>query len=613
MGGYVLKKKKIIVLIASVVLLGGISLYFGITITKFNYNQSAVYQDKVISDVYTDKSSYKPKEKINYVIDLKNETGKSYSGILNIRFKHLNQNLEMNTIKVDLKKDETKQLNLEWIAPKDDYTGYFLEVYAQQSNKLIDHRNTAIDVSSDWSKFPRYGYLANFPEMDKIKAKEIIDNLSKFHLNGLQFYDWQYKHDDPLAGTVDKPDKTWPDIANRITSGETIKNYINLLHDKNMMAANYNLMFGAYEDYATRGVKKEWGLYKDTEHLEPDFFSLPSSWAINNVDLMNPANKDWQKYIFEKENEVMKVYNFDVFHVDTLGSRGTLYDYNGNDVKLDDTYTDFLNNAKKALNKKIIINTVQEFGKIPVAKGADVDFLYTEIWPPSYAPYSAIKRTIDNDLEYAEGKRASVLAGYLNYGEGAGDKFNENSVRLADASIFAAGGDHIEIGDTGMLAKEYFPNDNVKMTLSLVSSMRKYYDFLVGYENILRDNMKAVDTTIEIPGVEVSDDGSTNSVWAYSKENNKYQTVQLINLLNRDENSWRDDSGICEPPEVKKDFVLKLYVNNTKVKGVSIASPDLNAGSSKALKFTKKKDSKGSYLEINVSELQYWDTIFIEK
>lgn len=605
-----MKKKKII---ASVILLGGISLYALRVTTKFNYNQATLYQDKFIKDVYTDKSAYKPNEKVNYVVDLKNDTGKDYAGILKINFKHLNKSVEINTVKVDLKKDETKQLKLHWVAPKEDYTGYFLEVYAQKNNKLIDHRNTAVDVASDWSRFPRYGYLANFPEMDKNKAKEIIDSLSKFHLNGLQFYDWQYKHDEPLAGTVDKPAKTWPDIANRITSGDTIKNYINLLHDKNMMAANYNLMFGAYEDYATRGVKKEWGLYKDTEHLEPDSFSLPASWAINNVDLMNPANKDWQKYIFEKENEVMKIYNFDVFHVDTLGSRGTLYDYDGNDVKLDDTYMDFLNNAKKVLNKRIVVNTVQEFGKIPVAKGADVDFLYTEIWPPSYVPYSAIKKTIDNDLQFAEGKKASVLAGYLNYGEQAGDKFNENSVRLADASIFAAGGAHIELGDTGMLANEYFPNDNVEMTPLLISSMRKYYDFLVGYENILRDNMKEVDTTIEIKGVEVSDDGSANSVWAYSKENNKYQTVQLINLLNRDEDSWRDDNGTCKSPEVKKDFMLKLYVNNTKIKGISMASPDLNGGTSKELKFIKKKDSKGGYLEINVPELQYWDTIFIEK
>lgn len=608
-----MKKNKIVALISTVVLLCGASLYIARITAKFNYNQSTVYQDKVIKDVYTDKSAYKPNEKVNYSVELKNDTGKDYFGTLKVNFKHLNQSIEMKTIKMDLKKGEAKKLNLEWVTPKSDYTGYFLEVYAQQENKLMDHRNTAVDVASDWSKFPRYGYLANFPKMDKREAEKIIDNLSKFHLNGVQFYDWQYKHDEPLAGTVDNPNKTWPDIANRITSGETIKNYISLLHDKNMMAANYNLMFGAYEDYSTRGVKKEWGLYKDTEHLEPDSFSLPSSWAINNVNLMNPANKDWQKYIFQKEDDAMKVYNFDVFHVDTLGSRGTLYDYDGNEVKLDGTYKEFMNNAKKALNKKIIINTVQEFGKIPVAKGADVDFLYTEIWPPSYTPYSAIKKTIDNDFELSNSKKASVLAGYLNYGLQVGDKFNENSVKLADASIFAAGGAHIELGDTGMLANEYFPNNNVKMTPSLVSSMRKYYDFLVGYENILRDNMKGVDTKIEIPSVKVSDDGSTNSIWAYSKENDKYQTVQLINLLNRDEDSWRDDNGTCKAPEVKKDFMLKLYISNTKIKGISIASPDLNEGSSKKLKFSKRKDSKGTYLEIKVPELQYWDMIFIEK
>ncbi|MDK2814391.1 MAG: dextranase [Thermoanaerobacter sp.] len=36
------------------------------------------------------------------------------------------------------------------------------------------------------------------------------------------------------------------------------------------------------------------------------------------------------------------------------------------------------------------------------------------------------------------------------------------SVRLTDATIFAAGGDHIKLGDTGMLSKEYFPSANLK-------------------------------------------------------------------------------------------------------------------------------------------------------
>jgi dextranase len=389
-------------------------------------------------------------------------------------------------------------------------------------------------------------------------------------------------------------------LANRKTSGKTIKNFIDFAHNKNMMAANYNLMYGAYEDYETRGVKREWGLYKDSNHNEEDSFPLPDSWAVKKVDLMNPGNKEWQNYIFQREKDVMDVYNFDVFHVDTLGPRGTLYDYNGNEVKIDETYTDFLNSAKQVLNKKIVVNNVQEFGKSPVSKDADVDFLYTEIWPSDYASYSKIKKTIDNDLLYSNGKKASVIAAYMNYGMQSGEEFNEHSVKLTDAAIFAAGGDHMELGDTGMLSNEYFANDNVKMSFSLTNSMRKYYDFIVAYENILRDNMKEVNATIEIPGVNVSNSGSVKTIWAYSKENKKYQTVQLINLLNREDDNWRDEKGNCSPPETKKDFILKLYVDNTDIKSINLASPDLNGGTSMPLKYSEKKDSKGIFLEIKV-------------
>ncbi|MGH4126017.1 MAG: glycoside hydrolase family 66 protein [Clostridium sp.] len=605
-------KKKFIIVIILILTAAGL-LFIGKSYLKSNPDNIAIYQDMLIMDVYTDKSSYKPHQEVYYVVKLKNDLEVDYSGKLRIYFKHLDKSIYHEDVKVNLNKGEYKELNLKWFPPNDNYSGYMLEVYAVMENKVIDHRNTAIDVSSDWSKFPRYGYIANFPEIDSNKAKDIIDNLSRFHLNGLQFYDWQYKHDQPLAGTVDNPDSTWLDIANRKTSGKTVKDFIDFAHNKNMMAANYNLMYGAYEDYETRGVKKEWGLYKDNNHNEGDSFSLPDSWAVKKVGLMNPGNKEWQNYIFQREKDVMDVYKFDVFHVDTLGSRGTVYDYNGNEVKLDETYTDFLNNAKQALNKRIVVNNVQEFGKNPVSKDADVDFLYTEIWPPDYASYEMIKKTIDNDLTCSNGKKASVIAAYMNYGRQSGEKFNEHSVKLMDAAIFAAGGDHMELGDTGMLSNEYFANDNVRMTPYLISSMRKYYDFIVAYENILRDNMKEVNTTIEIPGVNVSKNGSVKTIWAYSKENKKYQTVQLINLLSREDDNWRDEKGNCSPPETKKDFILKLYVDNTDIKSINLASPDLNGGTSRPLKYSKNKDSKGAFLEIKVPELQYWDTIFIER
>lgn len=611
-----MKKKKLTAIIAAFVIIACLAAgsTFVINSSKPVDSVAAVNQDKLIMDVYTDKSRYNPGDKVNISMDLRNETDSDFAGVLEMKFKHINKEVEVKKESINLKKGENKKIEIEWKSPAEDFKGYLLEVRAKDGRKLLDKRNTAIDISSDWAKFPRYGYLADYPKQESEITSSVIERLNKFHINGLQFYDWQYKHEKPLSGTVDKPVDKWPDIANRDTYSQTVKDYIKFAHDKNMMAANYNLIFGAYYNYEESGAKKEWGLYKDDEHIEQDYHPLPSSWATDKINIMNPANNEWQNFYVEKEIEAMRVYDFDVLHGDTLGPRGTLYDYDGKEVKLQETYAGFLNKFKKATSKRILLNTVSEYGKNEVAKTADLDFLYTEVWPPSFKSYETLKRTIDNDIALTDGKKASVIAAYMNYGiNGQTGEFNEHAVRLTDAAIFAAGGAHLELGDGGMLSSEYFPVKNLKVTSSLDRALRSYYDFLVAYENILRDGMKDLEVDIKIDGINTSNEAMTENVWTYSKENDKYMTVQFINLLSRGENSWRDDSGDCEAPEVKKDFVVKVYTDLTKVRNINLASPDLQDGTSVALNYETKKDDNGSYLEIKVPELKYWDMIYIEK
>ena len=47
----------------------------------------------------------------------------------------------------------------------------------------------ALDVSSNWAKFPRYGYIANYDA--ETPAVEWIRELNRYHINGLLFYDVQ--------------------------------------------------------------------------------------------------------------------------------------------------------------------------------------------------------------------------------------------------------------------------------------------------------------------------------------------------------------------------------------------------------------------------------------
>lgn len=48
-----------------------------------------------------------------------------------------------------------------WTAPATDYTGYLVDVYRTKENGTEVILGTiAVDVSSDWTRFPRYGFVA---------------------------------------------------------------------------------------------------------------------------------------------------------------------------------------------------------------------------------------------------------------------------------------------------------------------------------------------------------------------------------------------------------------------------------------------------------------------
>lgn len=88
-----------------------------------------------------------------------------------------------------------------WTPPKDDYRGYLVELYTKkESGEPTVLATTAVDVSSDWGRFPRYGFVSDY---DKSKTKDVIERemafLNRCHVNGIQFYDWQYKQHSPLG------------------------------------------------------------------------------------------------------------------------------------------------------------------------------------------------------------------------------------------------------------------------------------------------------------------------------------------------------------------------------------------------------------------------------
>lgn len=552
----------------------------------------------LLSTVVTDKSRYAAGDQVRYTLSMERSNAK---GTLVVRYKQLDEIVEEQEIKWE----GEPRVSWQWQTPETDFTGYMTEIFLKQDGEVVDHANIAVDVSSDWSKFPRYGYLADYMTMEPSERETVIDRLNRFHINGIQFYDWQWKHHIPLKLENGKPAESWKEIANREVSLETVKHYIDLAHEKNMMAMNYNLLFGAYEDAEQDGVMKEWGAFRDPLHGDYDKHPLPDSWA-SDILLMDPANKKWQDYIFSQEKLAFEHLPFDGWHVDQLGDRGSLWNYDGDKIDLAKSYVTFLQEAKKAIDVDYVMNAVGQYAQAYLATQTPVEFLYTEVWD-GHPNYKSLKNIIDQNWQYSKGKLNTVLAAYMNYAHAnSPGEFNPPGVLLTNAVIFASGGSHLELGEN-MLAKEYFPNKNLSIPAVLETQLVSYYDFLTAYQNVLRDEVQESELELTVSGVELSAEAEKGKVWAMVKEKGKLQMLHLINFSDAVHMNWNDSSATQTEPGLKEGLELAAKTSR-KVEKVWMASPDAYQGSAIAIDF-KQEDGTVSF---TLPSLKYWDMVVFE-
>ncbi|WP_348800012.1 glycoside hydrolase family 66 protein [Flavobacterium adhaerens] len=556
----------------------------------FNYIPE---ENQLVAEVVlkTDKAKYAPGEIVTFTSD------KTLSGFT-ARYKHL------NTV---IKEEPMSGKTWTWTPPATDYKGYMIEIYKSNDNVETIAGTIAVDVSSDWTKFPRYGFLSDFGNVSDAQINNHLDFLKDFHINAIQYYDWLNKHHAPLKMNGNVPATSWVDIANRNISFNTVKAYIDKGHDKNIASMFYNLLYGTWNDYATDGVSPEWLIYNNNSHTNVNKHPLPG-W-LSDIYVTNPGNTNWQNYIFDKTTLVYNNLNFDGWHLDQLGDRGTVYDYNGNTVQINQTFTPFLQNLKaKFPNKKMVLNAVNQYGQSNILDSG-VDIAYTEVWDPNNT-YKSLADIIKYNNSLSNDQVNTVLAAYMNYDKAnSAGFFNTPGVLFTDAVIFAFGGSHLELGEH-MLAKEYFPNNNLQMSGELKSRLLKYYDFMVAYENILREG-----GTFNSPVVN-SGDGQLNlknwppaasTVSVIGKSLANKQILHLINFSNTSNLNWRDTNGEQTVPQAKKNFTLNL-ANTNPVSKVWYASPDLDGGASKELTFSQV----GSNLVFKVPFIQYWGMIVVE-
>ena len=506
--------------------------------------------------------------------------------------------------------------------PDEDYVGYLLVIDALNSrNEIIETSMTGIDCSSLWTKFPRYGYLWDYRAITNTTEK--IEELSRYHINGLQFYDWQYRHHIPVSPDLEK----WEDWSGRIIYGKTIRKYLYDAHQKGMVCLAYNMIYAANQTYITdgSGVNASWRLLKENgQDFTIDMDA--SRGPVGILQYFNPLNSDWQKYIFAREKEVFSAFDFDGWHGDTIGEMGMMKTADGEPLGIDesgnpihyvkDTYTQFLNAAKEAIGGKyLVFNPVGAQG-IENVNVSNADVLYTEFWPWDnddrglpYADYHSIHRAILQANEQSGGK-SLIVAAYTNYKNPA-SCFNAPAVLLMDCMVFASGGSRIELGNgDGMLSNEYFPDDrNKTMDQNLQAAVQRIYDFAVAYENLLRDGQKPVERNVRIDEIPVSNNGKSDTIWFFSKADDRNEIYHFINLIGTD-SDWRDVEQTKKVPVFQKDLKIRIYTD-FPVTEICLASPDTDDLTVHTLPFDKGTDEEGTYLTFTLPGLAYWNMVFL--
>ncbi len=576
-----------------------------------------------ISSLTTNASRYSPNTGVTINGDIVNPQAVAENNeTLTLAFTHNGVAVGSNeTTPVSLAAGQVENYALSWTPPTTNYQGYMVQATLTDVNgHVLDNAYTAVDVSSSWAKFPRYGFVTDFG--DNYTQTLITNRLNLYHLDGVQFYDWEWKQHVPLAGTVSSPASSWVNIDKDTNYMHSVQTLISDVHGDAAVAMDYNLIYGAWAGYGQdgSGVNYQWGLWWNNNCTNQANISL-TGLETSNLYMFDPGNSSWQSYIFGQEQDVNDVYHFDGWQADQLGNQGTTYTCSGTSVSPSTEFNGFLTNAYNALGGQLVFNAVGQYGQQQVASNADLTFLYTECWPANgQTTYDDLQTTINNNNTWSSGAKSTVLAAYPdqaygdNYTSSDPAFFNTPGVLYEDATIFASGGDHIELGDVDhMLSEPDYVSDSLYMTASLQQSMVNYYNFLTAYEDLLRNGETPNSNVIDLPGgPTTSTNGSAGTVWTFASSTSGTDVVQFINMLNLTSNNWMDTNANQPAPTVKTNVSVKYYYTSSVAPvSVYVASPDVNGGVAQSLSFSTGNDSGGKYVTFTLPSLDYWDMAWV--
>ena len=522
----------------------------------------------LLQDFYPARGMYKPGEMVRCILEC--ESGQACKVRFTITLFH-----GPNAIKT---RKETRSLDsgrnlvdFSFPAPLDAPAGYGIVLTCEDVLASPSKLETAFDVLPNWTVFPRYGYLTDFSS-SRPDEKSTMQTLSKFHINGLQFYDWQYRHDQLVAPTTD-----YLDPLGRSLSLTALKRLIKAAHNHGMAAMPYLAVYAASAAF--------WRAHPDWMLYDTDYKPIP--FGEDFLGIMNPAaGGPWQKHLLAECARVLKALPFDGLHIDQYGDPKIGFDQNHQPVDIARTFYDFIQAVSdRHPDLPILFNAVGNW-PIETLAASPVVFNYIEIWPPDIH-YTDLARIVRNARKLSAEKPV-VIALYM-------PAVREINHLLADAVILSAGGNRIEIGENArLLTDPYFPKHEA-ISDALMAALRTGADFSIRYEEWIGPLVPESAT----PKFTLPD-----GVEAFYRKVKAGASLSLVNLKNPDPLCWNETH---DKPEVVKSFLLEIPLEFSPQKvwllePYSSAEPRLLA-----------HHLNGDKVNVLVPNLEVWNVLLFEQ
>lgn len=471
-----------------------------------------------VKELHTDKAKHVPNSTATITVTIENLTASQWSGDVTMEVYHLENKIYSTTSQTTVGAGSIATTDITWQVPQEDYQGYLVKAYVNEGT----YKTTAIDCSSNVERFPRYGYVAEFPTgQSLLTSQDMINALARdYHISAIQFYDWMWRHDEMIKRTNGVMDEAWVDLFGRTLNTNTIKDLIQASNEQHIDSMAYVMSYAGREGYDQFGVDPSWGLYEDMNHQH----QLNVDFGNNSTYLwlFNPADTGWQTYITNQYLDAINAMGFSGLQIDQMGQRNNLYNYYGQSVALDGGFSSLINATKTKVGENhpitfnIVDGTVDGWAMEDVTKNGHTDFDFSEIWFKSNS-YKAIHDYIQQVKSQQD--KALVLAAYMNYRDNTGTKYEAES-----ASLLGVGTNTNHGGYTGTGFVDGFEAQGDKVTFTINATEDGLYPLVFRYGNDIGSNATR---NLYVDGVKVATvpfvDQDNWDTWAHDA----YYTIAL--------------------------------------------------------------------------------------